>query len=59
MSVLNIPFLVRVNFLDLNIRIGPGIDYSRIGRCTGIGAFTIVELKDSKCSSEGRGISKK
>ncbi len=40
---------------DLNIRTGPGTDYPRSGMFTGIGTFTIVEVKDGKGSSEGWG----
>lgn len=50
-----VPFLVRVGVPDLNIRTGPGTDYPRTGMYTGIGTFTIVEVKDGKGSSEGWG----
>lgn len=50
-----VPFLVRVSVPDLNIRTGPGTDYPRTGMFTGIGTFTIVEVKDGKGSSEGWG----
>ena len=36
------PFLVRVSIPDLNIRLGPGLNYARVG-VTGKGVFTIVE----------------
>ncbi|WP_044294475.1 N-acetylmuramoyl-L-alanine amidase [Robinsoniella peoriensis] len=36
-------YLVRVNIVDLNIRKGPGTDYSGTGKFTGAGVFTIVE----------------
>ena len=50
-----VPFLVRVSVSDLNIRTGPGTDYSRTVLYTGIGTFTIVEVKEGKGSSEGWG----
>ena len=50
-----VPFLVRVSVPDLNIRTGPGTDYPRTGMFTGIGTFTIVEVKKGKGSSEGWG----
>lgn len=50
-----VPFLVRVSVPDLNIRTGPGTDHPRTGMFTGIGTFTIVEVKKGKGSSEGWG----
>lgn len=44
------PYLVRVNITDLNIRSGPGTNYSKVGR-TGIGTFTIVDEADGKGAS--------
>lgn len=52
---LKVPFLVRVSVPDLNIRTGPGVDHPRTGKYTGVGTFTIVEVKDGKGSSEGWG----
>ena len=49
------PFLVRVSIPDLNIRKGPGTDYSTIGRYTGIGIFTIMEVRSGKGSTAGWG----
>lgn len=49
------PFLVRVNITDLNIRKGPGINYDTIGRCTGKGVFTIVEVESGSGSDTGWG----
>lgn len=40
------PYLVRVSIDDLNIRTGPGTDYSRTGEYTGKGVFTIVQEQD-------------
>ncbi|MEE1086734.1 MAG: peptidoglycan recognition family protein [Schaedlerella sp.] len=39
-------YLVKVNIPDLNIRKGPGTDYQKTGKYTGIGTFTIVEESD-------------
>lgn len=47
-----VPYKVKVSVPNLNIRMGPGTDYARTGRFTGIGVFTIVEEAD------GRGASK-
>ena len=47
-----VPYKVKVSVPNLNIRTGPGTDYARTGRFTGIGVFTIVEEAD------GRGASK-
>lgn len=40
------PYLVRVKIADLNIRKGPGTNYAKWGKYTGIGSFTIVEEAD-------------
>ena len=37
------PYMVRVTITDLNIRKGPGTNYDKTGKYTGVGAFTIVE----------------
>ena len=50
-----VPFLVKVKITDLNIRTGPGTDYSRTGKYTGVGVFTIVEVKPGKDSTAGWG----
>ncbi len=39
-----VPFRVRVSIPDLNIRKGPGLEYAKTGRFTGVGVFTIVEV---------------
>ena len=49
------PYLVRVSIPDLNIRMGPGTDYKKIGKFTGKGTFTIVETKSGKGSIAGWG----
>lgn len=48
-------FLVRVTTPYLNIRKGPGTDYSTIGRFTGEGVFTIVETSKGTGSDSGWG----
>ena len=45
-------YLVRVSIPDLNIRKGPGTDYGKTGKYTGIGTFTIVEEADGKGASK-------
>ena len=45
------PYLVRVAITDLNIRKGPGTNYEKTGKHTGIGTFTIVEEADGKGAS--------
>ena len=47
-----VPYKVKVSVPNLNIRTGPGTDYARTGRFTGIGIFTIVE------EAGGRGAAK-
>ena len=41
-----VPFIVRVTTSNLAIRTGPGKDYTKTGQKTGIGIFTIVEVKN-------------
>lgn len=50
-----VPFLVKVSITDLNIRKGPGTDYDRTGQYTGIGVFTILEVKSGNGSTAGWG----
>ena len=40
------PYMVRVAIPDLNIRRGPGTDFPKTGKFTGVGIFTIVEESD-------------
>ena len=47
-----VPYLVRISIPDLNIRKGPGTDYGKTGKYTGIGTFTIVEEADGKGASK-------
>ena len=51
----SVPFLVKVSIRDLNIRKGAGTDYERTGQYTGIGVFTIMEVKAGKGSDAGWG----
>ena len=50
-----VPFLVRVSITDLNIRKGPGTNYSRTGSYTGKGVFTIMEVRSGQGSTAGWG----
>lgn len=45
-------YMVRVSIADLNIRKGPGTNYDRTGKYTGIGTFTIVEEADGQGASK-------
>ena len=49
------PYLVRVSIPDLNIRKGPGTDYAKIGKYTGVGSFTIVQVRSGAGSDSGWG----
>lgn len=51
----DVPFLVKVSITDLNIRRGSGTDCDKTGKFTGIGVFTIVEVKAGKGSTAGWG----
>lgn len=51
----NNSFLVRVEITNLNIRKGPGTNYSTTGSFTGKGVFTIVETKSGTGSTKGWG----
>ena len=45
------PYLVRVKISDLNIRKGPGTNYPKTGKYTGVGTFTIVDEADGQGAS--------
>lgn len=45
-------YMVKVEISDLNIRKGPGIGYTKTGRFTGVGVFTIVEEMDGAGASK-------
>lgn len=47
-----VPYKVRVSIPDLNIRKGPGTDYGKTGKYTGVGVFTIVEESDGEGASK-------
>ena len=51
----DVPFLVKISIRDLNIRKGPGTNYSRTGSYTGIGVFTIVDVQSGQGSDTGWG----
>ncbi len=48
-------FKVQVTVPDLNIRSGPGISYTTVGKYTGKGVFTIMEVKPGTGSAKGWG----
>jgi len=50
-TILDTPLKVRVSIHDLNIRTGPGTNYTKTGETTGVGTFTITELKVGKGSN--------
>ena len=49
------PFLVKVGIGDLNIRTGPGSNYSKTGFFTGRGCFTILQVEKGPGSDSGWG----
>ena len=49
------PFLVKVSIDDLNIRKGAGTNTAKTGMYTGVGVFTILEVKIGKGSDAGLG----
>lgn len=51
----DVPFIVKVDIDDLNIRKGPSINYAKTGLKTGKGVFTIVEVKNGSGSKTGWG----
>ncbi|MCM1232944.1 MAG: N-acetylmuramoyl-L-alanine amidase [Ruminococcus flavefaciens] len=50
-----IPFLVRVAINNLRIRSGAGTNTAATGKFTGVGVFTITEVKDGPGSTKGWG----
>lgn len=54
-NVGSVPFIIKVEISNLNIRTGPGINYKNTGRYTGKGIFTIVEFKNGSGSASGWG----
>lgn len=51
----DLPFRVKVDIVNLNIRKGPGMNYERTGMFTGRGIFTIIEVKNGDGSKSGWG----
>lgn len=49
------PYKVKVGINNLNIRKGPGTNYNKAGSYTGIGVFTIVDVKPGEGSDSGWG----
>lgn len=49
------PFIVKVSIPDLNIRKGAGTNTAKTGAYTGVGVFTIVEVREGKGSDAGWG----
>ncbi len=49
------PFLVKVSIPDLNIRKGAGTNTGKTGRHTGVGVFTVEEVRQGKGSEMGWG----
>lgn len=50
-----VPFKVKVDITDLNIRTGAGTNYAKTGEKTGVGVFTITEVKEGKGADAGWG----
>ncbi len=50
-----VPFTVKVSIPDLRIRSGPGTDTAATGKFTGVGVFTITEVKDGPGSAKSWG----
>ncbi|MDD2965574.1 MAG: N-acetylmuramoyl-L-alanine amidase [Bacteroidales bacterium] len=50
-----VPFVVKVSIPDLIIRKGAGTNTPKTGKYTGIGSFTITEVKSGKGSTKGWG----
>lgn len=48
-------FKVKIDIANLNIRTGPGTNYSKTGKLTGKGVFTITETKNGTGSKTGWG----
>ena len=55
MSNADCPFTVKGSVPDLNIRKGAGTDAAKSGKFTGVGVFTIVEVKNGKGAAKGWG----
>ncbi len=55
MSNSDCPFVVRVSIADLNIRKGAGTNTAKTGKYTGVGSFTITEVRSGKGADKGWG----
>lgn len=55
MTNADVPFLVKVSITDLNIRTEAGTNYAKTGKYTGVGVFTITEVKAGTGSNLGWG----
>lgn len=55
MSNTDCPFMVKVSIDDLNIRKGAGTNTAKIGQYTGVGVFTITQVKSGSGSTLGWG----
>lgn len=51
----SVPFKVKVEIPDLNIRTGAGTNYPKTGKYTGAGIFTIVEIQSGQGARNGWG----
>ena len=49
------PFLVKMTTAHLNIRTGPGTNYSKTGKYTGVGTFTVTKVSEGTGSDSGWG----
>lgn len=55
MTCADCPFMVRVKIADLNIRKGAGTNTAKTGKYTGVGNFTIMEVKNGVGADAGWG----
>ena len=55
MSNTDCPFIVKVSIPDLNIRKGAGTNTDKTGAYTGVGVFTITQVKSGSGSTLGWG----
>lgn len=55
MNKTDTPFLVKFSIPDLNIRKGASTNTAKTGVCTGVGVFTIMEVREGKGSDTGWG----
>ncbi len=55
MTNVDCPFMVKVSIPELNIRKGAGTNTAKTGRYTGVGVFTITQVKSGSGSTLGWG----